>query len=47
MGDLFAANGAVTIVEAWRGSTSLSSELFRNDGGDKPLADVSAPQVTV
>jgi len=43
--DLFAANGAVTIVEALRGSPypyRQRSQLFRNDGGDKPLADVSA-----
>lgn len=43
--DLFAANGAVTIVEALRGSRypyRQKSQLFRNDGSDKPLADVSA-----
>jgi len=43
--DLFAANGAVTIVEALRGSRypyQQRSQLLRNDGGDKPLADVSA-----
>ena len=43
--DLFAANGAVTIVEALRGGPypyRQKSQLFRNDGSDKPLADVSA-----
>ena len=43
--DLFAANGAVTIVEALRGSPypyRQRNQLFRNDGRDKPLADMSA-----
>ena len=41
--DLFAANGAVTIVEALRGSPlpfQQKNQLFRNDGERKPLVDV-------
>ncbi len=43
--DLFAANGAVTIVEALRGSPypyQQKNQLFRNDGEGKPLIDISA-----
>ena len=43
--DLFAANGAVTIVEALRGIVipyQQKNQLFHNDGEGKPLADVSA-----
>ena len=43
--DLFVANGAVTIVEALRGSPypyRQRNQLFRNDGRDKPLADMSS-----
>src|SRR5262245_40386281 len=43
--DLFAANGAVTIVEALRGSAypyQQKNQLFRNEGGGKPLVEVSA-----
>jgi len=42
--DLFAANGAVTIVEALRGSPypyQQKNRIFRNDGEGKPLVDVS------
>jgi hypothetical protein len=42
--DLFAVNGAVTIVEALRGSPypyRQRNQLFRNEGRDKPLADMS------
>ena len=43
--DLFAANGAVTIVEALRGTRypfQQKNQLFHNDGERKPLVDVSA-----
>jgi enediyne biosynthesis protein E4 len=43
--DLFAANGAVTIVEALRGSPypyQQRNQLFRNDGNAKLLVDVSS-----
>jgi hypothetical protein len=43
--DLFTANGAVTIVEALRGSPypyRQKNQLFRNDGPARPLVDVSA-----
>jgi len=43
--DLFAANGAVTIVEALRGSHypyQQRNQLFRNEGTDKPMVNVSA-----
>jgi hypothetical protein len=43
--DLFVANGAVTIVEALRGSRypfQQKNQLFHNDGEQKPLVDVSA-----
>jgi hypothetical protein len=43
--DLFAANGAVTIVETLRGSRypyQQKNQLFRNDGEGKPLVDISA-----
>jgi hypothetical protein len=42
--DLFVANGAVTIVEALRGSRypfQQKNQLFHNDGEQKPLLDVS------
>jgi enediyne biosynthesis protein E4 len=43
--DLFAANGAVTIVETLRGTRypfQQKNQLFRNDGEGKPLVEVGA-----